>query len=103
MSTLIKAWIDINKIPTEEFKLLDNGNRRYSFMIAVDDNTNKDYYTNASIYSDQTKDEREAKKKRFYTGNGKVIWTDGNINVAESKPYEGNEIKIETVEPDPPF
>ena len=103
MSTLVKAWIDINKIPTEEFKLMDNGDRRYSFMISIEDETKKPFYTNASIYTDQTKDQRDAKEKRFYTGNGKVIWTDGSIIVAEKKPYEEKDLIIKTDEPDPPF
>ena len=31
----------------------------------------------------QTKEEREAKKQRQYLGNGKVVWTDNNIVLAQ--------------------
>ena len=30
-----------------------------------------------------TKEEREAGKNKTYIGNGKVVWTDGSIVVAE--------------------
>jgi len=93
MSTLIRGWIDINKIPLEEFVEVKDkdgkptGDRRYTFVMSIDDETKKPFYTNTSIYSDQSKEERDAKKKRFYTGNGRVVWTDGRIVAAEKKPY----------------
>ena len=43
MSTLIRGWIDINKIPLEEFVEVKDkdgkptGDRRYSFIISVDE------------------------------------------------------------------
>ena len=30
----------------------------------------------------QSKEEREAKTNKTYIGNGKVVWTDGNIKTA---------------------
>jgi hypothetical protein len=41
------------------------------------------YGNNVSTYVAQTKEERDDKKKRYYTGNGKVFWTDGKITKAE--------------------
>jgi hypothetical protein len=35
------------------------------------------------MYEEQTKEQREAKVKRVYIGNGKIFWTDGKINAAE--------------------
>jgi len=32
-----------------------------------------------------SKDEKDAGKKRNYVGNGKVVWTDGSIAVAEKE------------------
>ena len=34
------------------------------------------------IYS-QTKEERDAKMPKNYLGNGKVVWTDGTVTLAE--------------------
>jgi hypothetical protein len=42
-----------------------------------------DYGNNASIWVQQTKEERESKAPKKYVGNGKVQWTDGNITKAE--------------------
>lgn len=42
-----------------------------------------DYGNNASIFIAQSKEEREAKVKKNFVGNGKVAWTDGNIVKAE--------------------
>jgi hypothetical protein len=38
-----------------------------------------------SGYVSQTKEQRDAKVKRFYVGNGKCFWTDGKIEVAKKK------------------
>jgi len=35
---------------------------------------------NVSVYDPQTAEQRQAKSPRNYVGNGKVTWTDGNIN-----------------------
>lgn len=42
-----------------------------------------DYGNNASIFLQQSKEDREAKVKKNFVGNGKVAWTDGNIVKAE--------------------
>ena len=38
---------------------------------------------NVSAFVSQNKEERDSKKEKFYVGNGRVFWTDGNISVAE--------------------
>lgn len=51
---------------------------------SINDKTDQ-YGNNVSIYESQTKEERYAKAKKKYIANGKVIWTDGNIQIAEKK------------------
>lgn len=48
---------------------------------------------NVSAFVSQSKEERDSKKEKFYVGNGRVFWTDGNICVAEqeSKPSKKEE------------
>ena len=47
----------------------------------------------------QTKEERDAKVQKNYLGNGKVVWTDGNITLAEKE-----DAKVEaTADADLPF
>lgn len=58
-----------------------------NLTISISDSTNP-YGQNISIYEEQTKEEREAKKPRTYVGNGKIFWTDGNVSVAERRQTE---------------
>lgn len=55
-----------------------------NFTIAVNDQTDK-YGRNVSMYREQSKEEREAKKPKEYIGNGKVFWTDGKITKADKR------------------
>ena len=88
MATLITQSIDVTKITKSklrEGKYLD-------ITTNVEDATNK-FGQNVSTYESQTKEEREAKAKRTYIGNGKVVWTDGTIAVVEKqdKPKEATQ------------
>lgn len=55
-----------------------------SLQIGINDETNS-YGQNVSVSVSQTKEEREAKKDKYYVGNGKVFYTDGKITKAEKK------------------
>lgn len=52
--------------------------------LSINDETNQ-YGQNIAGWVSQSKDQREAKKDRFFTGNGKIFWSDGTIKVAEKK------------------
>lgn len=81
MSALINLSIDVASLPKEKFVTGKNGKIYYNFTVAVNDETR--YNNNVSAFDAQTKEEREAKKPKSYLGNGKVVWTDGNIVKAE--------------------
>jgi hypothetical protein len=81
MSTLISLSVDVASLPKEKFVTAKNGKVYYNFTVAVNDETR--YGNNVSAFDSQTKEEREAKKPKTYLGNGKVVWTDGNVVVAE--------------------
>jgi hypothetical protein len=53
-----------------------------SITFSIDDKTNQ-YGQNVSAYATQTKEQRDAKAKKYYVGNGSLVWTDGTIKVAE--------------------
>ena len=56
------------------------------FTISIADESNQ-YGQNVSGYVAQTKEERDAQKKRFFVGNGKTFWTDGKITIpAKQQP-----------------
>ena len=91
MASLISVSIDVSKLPKEKFVKGKKG-VYYKFTIGVNDTTNQ-YGQNVSMWDEQTQEEREAKSKKNYLGNGKVFWTDNNIVKAE--PKQNEELVIE--------
>jgi hypothetical protein len=90
MSSLSEFYIKKSTLETM-LKVLEVKNQDgISLQIGINDETNK-FGQNVSVSVSQSKEDREAKKDKFYIGNGKVFWTDGNIKVAEKveKPIIG--------------
>ena len=84
MGALINVSLRVDKLPKEKFVSGKDGAVYYNFTIGVNDDSNQ-YGQNVSATDSQTKEEREAKKPKTYLGNGNVVWTDGNIKVADKK------------------
>jgi hypothetical protein len=98
MSALINLSLRVDKLPKEKFVQGKDGAVYYNFTIGVNDDSNQ-YGQNVSATDSQTKEEREAKKPKSYLGNGNVVWTDGNIKLADKKV----EVTAKEVESDLPF
>ena len=81
MSTLIVGSIRVDKLPKEKFIKGKDGAVYYNLTISVGDETR--YGNNVAFMDSQTKDERDAKVQKTYLGNGKVVWTDGTVKLAE--------------------
>jgi hypothetical protein len=77
MSAIIQMSIDVSKI--DKSKLKDG--KYLNVSISVNDETK--YDNNVSMCYNQSKEEREAGAKKVYFANGRVIWTDSVIKVAE--------------------
>lgn len=77
MSALIQISIDLSKI--DKTKIKDG--KYLNVTINVNDDTK--YDNNVSMCINQSKIEQEAKEKKVFIGNGRVVWTDGKIVVAE--------------------
>ncbi len=75
MSSIISVGISKDKITFNEKGWAN-------VTIFVQDETNQ-YGQNASAAMEQSKEDRENKAPKTYIGNGKVVWTDGNISAAE--------------------
>lgn len=84
MSALINLSLRVDKLPKEKFVQGKDGAVYYNFTIGVNDDSNQ-YGQNVSATDSQTKEERETKKPKSYLGNGNVVWTDGNIKLADKK------------------
>jgi len=98
MGALINLSLRVDKLPKEKFVQGKDGAVYYNFTIGVNDDSNQ-YGQNVSATDSQTKEEREAKKAKTYLGNGNVVWTDGNIKLADKKV----EVTAKEVESDLPF
>jgi len=83
MASLISCSIDLSKV--SEGVLKDG--KYLQITIAVNDKT--EFNHNAGIFFSQSKEDREGGVAREYIGNGRVIWTDGKVSVAE--PFEAVE------------
>jgi|TARA_R110000823_G_scaffold196720_1_gene328013 hypothetical protein len=99
MSTLITGSIRVDKLPKEKFVKGKDGAVYYNLTISVQDETR--FGNNVAFMDSQTKEERDAKVAKNYLGNGKVVWTDGNVKLAER---EEEAAKVEaTADADLPF
>jgi hypothetical protein len=78
MARIIAASIDLTKIDKSKINNHKNGSAYYNIDIFIKDD--KDQYGNdCAISQSQSKEEREAKDKKVYIGNGKSVW-DGNAS-----------------------
>jgi hypothetical protein len=97
MSAIVNLSLDLSKLPKE--KMIKGKKGTYiNLSLSVNDETN-DFGQNASLSIAQTKEERDAKQKKLYVGNGKVIWTDGTCVKATS----GDAVVEEVASSDLPF
>lgn len=87
MSALAEIYIKKETLQTLLSVLEKKGDegKGVSITVSIGNETNS-YGQNVSSFVSQTKEQREAKKEKFFVGNGKVFWTDGSISVAKSQP-----------------
>lgn len=95
MGAIINASIRVDKLPKEKFFKGRDGAVYYNITISLNDETR--YGNNVAIMDSQTKEEREAKAQKTYLGNGKVVWTNDIIKLAE------REAVVESNNDDLPF
>ncbi len=67
--------------------------------ISIYDEANQ-FGQNVSAYISQTKEQRDAKKERFYVGNGKTFWSSDPVNAPTAKVEA---VKAEVVDDGLPF
>ena len=109
MASILAVSIDVEKLPKEKFVKGKKGTY-YNFTVSVNDETrvfkNGETVTlqNVSVTDSQTKEERDAKAPKNYLGNGRVVWTNGKISLAEA-PKDTNQPveKKDEVTDDLPF
>ena len=90
MSSLSEIYIKKEVLETMLKTVIAKNEKGVSITISINDEVNQ-YGQNLSGFVSQTKEQREAKKDKFYVGNGKVFWHDGKIFKPEAKPKEVQE------------
>lgn len=84
MAALIETYLKVETLETILSVLKTKGEKGVRLTTAIN-NEQDNYGNNVAQWVSQSKEDREAGKKKFYTGNGKVLWTDGQIAKAEKQ------------------
>ena len=94
---IIAASIDLSKIDKSKIVTTDkdgnqfkNGAKYLNIDIIVNDEKNQ-YGQDTSISHSQSKEEREAKEKKVYIGNGKTVYERKESTNQQQKP-QGDEM-----------
>jgi hypothetical protein len=81
MAKLISVSVCLTDIDKNKITVGKNGKKYLNVTVSLNDE--KDNYGNdVSLYHSQSKEEREAKAKRSYLGNGKVVWSSDGVTSA---------------------
>jgi hypothetical protein len=99
MSALLDIYLKKDTLKTLLDVLEKKQEQGLSLTISVNNETGK-YGQNVASWVTQTKEQREAKKERFFTGNGKVFWTDGVIKLAEKQDAAPTSAGVEQMQGD---
>lgn len=83
MARIINASINLNKVGKDKIFVTESG-KYINISISVNDEVDK-YDNDVSITLRQSKDEREAKEKKIYVGNGKTVWRSDDENGTQTK------------------
>ena len=96
MSALGDIYFKKETLQTLVDVLNKKGENGISITVSINDESNE-WGQNISAFVSQSKEDREAKKKKFYTGNGKVFWNDGKIvNGTKDQPTQSAPNSVES-------
>ena len=85
MAVVVSFSNNVEKFPKEKYIKGKKGVYQ-NLTLVINDEVDQ-FGFNAKIFVAQTSEQRKAKEPKIYVGNGKVVWTDGNVKVAkESEP-----------------
>ena len=92
MASIIKASIDVNKIPKDKIFVGKKG-KYLPITITINDELEQ-FGNQGPVVVEQTKEERDGKSPKTYLGNVKVVWSNGNnVNPA---PRDGEQAPAQT-------
>lgn len=82
ISTISICISDLTKRKAN-FVKAKNGKVYYNATVVINDDVN-DFGNNVYLAESQTEEQRKEKAPKVYLGNGKVVWTDGNVIKVDS-------------------
>jgi len=94
MATIINASIDVTKIPKES---LIKGKKGTYANVTVFINDETRFGNNASIAMSMSKEEREAGQEKIWLGNGRVVFTEGEVTLADREESAPSKVKEEAL------
>jgi len=103
MAGILKTSINLTAIPKDK---IIAGKKGQYLPITITFNDEVDQFGNQGpVIVEQTKEERDAKTPKVYLGNVKIIWTNGQIEVAPRDNQQTASAAAQTfnTEPDLPF
>lgn len=87
MSSLNSVYIKKETLETLLKGVNAKGDKGLELTVSINDDANQ-FGQNVSAFVSQSKEDREAKKSKFYAGNGNTFWTDGSIQVVKKEKTE---------------
>lgn len=102
MATLLDIYLKKETLETLVGVLEKKGEKGVSITVSINDESNN-YGQNTNSWVTQTKEQRESKKDRFFTGSGRVFWTDGTIKVATKQEAKAATTTTDGKKDDLPF
>lgn len=97
MASLSNIYIKEETLETLLNTIRKKGEKGISIDISINDETNQ-WGQNVAAWVSQTKEQREAKKDRFYVGNGKCVWNNGKIEIAKKQEEVSQSADVPTQE-----
>jgi len=91
MGTIINASIDLTKV--DKSKLIKG--KYLNMTVIINEDLDK-FGNNVAITIQMSKEERDLKASKTYLGNGKVVYANGEVKVAEKqeKPLQNTSEKF---------
>lgn len=90
MAQLISAWIKQEQLETLLNECKKGNQKGVAITIGINDEA-KSYGQNVSAYISQTKEDKDAGKKRQYIFNGKTVWSSKGEFVAPKETKKGSD------------
>lgn len=88
MAHLSELYFKLETLETLVKTLRAKNEKGVSITVSANDEANQ-YGQNVSGWVSQSKEDREAKKNRYYVGNGKTFWSDGKAPFVPERPQQG--------------